>query len=78
MLFSSSNWVWIRCLMLQAPAIAALSLGLYIVVYWEPMRCFIYTLKASLYCLNDSLVNCLDVSLYSNYQQVWSLLLVLL
>ncbi len=29
------------------------------------------------YCLNDSLVNYLDVSLYSNYQQVWSLLLVL-
>ena len=29
------NWVWISCLMLQAPALAVISLGLLVVVYWE-------------------------------------------
>ena len=43
--------------MLQASALAALSLGLYVVVYREPMRCFIYS--KGLYCLNDSLVHAL-------------------
>ncbi len=38
------NWVWISCLMLQAPALAVISLDLLVVVYWEYILAISYIL----------------------------------